>query len=256
MLVTAGSPVGCSLVGVVPAATRVAECFPPPVGELLHVGAVEDEHQGAPTRLTPKRGLVGEVTAPRKSRAKKRREGPSVPLALGDTGLGQGFATTDLTLGCGVLLLLGAGEDAHQGVPTRPTPKRGLVDEVTAVRKSRVKKRREGLPVPLAQGNPGSGQGLAVTDLTAAAEEVSRCQRGRWAADAESSDSAVLSRVVGLEELDRNTGRTPAFGLCGYLALHWAASGAHYNPLWADLRLAPNRERLCLFIERLWVHGP
>ena len=63
----------------------------------------------------------------------------------------------------------------------------------------------------------------------------------------------MLSRVVTTGELARNTGRIPADGLCGYLALQWAAAGADYAPEWAELRVVENRERLCHLLSRLLV---
>ena len=62
-----------------------------------------------------------------------------------------------------------------------------------------------------------------------------------------------MSRVVTADELARNIGRIPADGLCGYLALQWAAAGADYAPEWAELRVVENRERLCRFWVVYWL---
>jgi len=64
---------------------------------------------------------------------------------------------------------------------------------------------------------------------------------------------ATLSRVVDESELARNTGRIPAYGLCGYLALQRAAEGAGFAESWSDLRIEVNRERLVRFLSRLLV---
>ena len=87
-------------------------------------------------------------------------------------------------------------------------------------------------------------------DLTVREMEVRRYCKGRWSAVADREGRAVLSRVVTTEELARNTGRIPADGLCGYLALQWAASGVAYASEWAELRVVENRERLCRFLGR------
>ena len=80
-----------------------------------------------------------------------------------------------------------------------------------------------------------------------------RCSRGRWSAVADGSGLATLSRIVDTNELARNTGRIPAFGLCGYLALQWAAAGCGYEVDWADLRVEANRVRMGSFLTDLLV---
>ena len=80
-----------------------------------------------------------------------------------------------------------------------------------------------------------------------------RCTRGRWSAVADGSGLATLSRIVDSNELARNTGRISAFGLCGYLALQWAAAGSGYEVDWADLRVEANRVRMGSFLTDLLV---
>ena len=93
--------------------------------------------------------------------------------------------------------------------------------------------------------------GLA--DLTVGDTLLVRSTRGRWSAVADSGGLATLSRIVDNNELARNTGRIPAFGLCGYLALQWAAAGALYDSEWADLRVEASRVRMDLFLTDLLV---
>ena len=95
--------------------------------------------------------------------------------------------------------------------------------------------------------------GAATVDLTVNETVALRHRSGRWSAVSTTGGRAVLSRVVSEDELFRNTGRIPADGLCGWLALQWAASGVDYNPEWADLRVVENRERLCGLLRRLLV---
>ena len=99
----------------------------------------------------------------------------------------------------------------------------------------------------------GGRQDGGLADLTVGDVQVMWSTRGRWSAVADSGGLATLSRVVDSNELARNTDRIPAFGLCGYLALQWAAAGALYDAEWADLRVGSNRVRMDLFLTYLLV---
>jgi hypothetical protein len=94
---------------------------------------------------------------------------------------------------------------------------------------------------------------VALVDLTGELTLWPRCRRGRWSAVLDPTGGATLSRVVDESELARNTGRIPAYGLCGYLALQRAAEGAGHVEAWSDLRIEANRERLGRFLSRLLV---
>jgi len=89
----------------------------------------------------------------------------------------------------------------------------------------------------------------AMVDLT---EEFAPCRRhsmGRWSLSDSRCGGFVLSRVVGPDELDRNTTRIPAFGWCGYLSLEWAerqSRGVGGDGL--NLRLSHSRERMTSFV--------
>ena len=88
-----------------------------------------------------------------------------------------------------------------------------------------------------------------MVDLT---EELAPCRRhsmGRWSLSDSRCGGFVLSRVVGPDELDRNTTRIPAFGWCGYLSLEWAerqSRGVGGDGL--NLRLSNSRERMTSFV--------
>jgi len=95
-------------------------------------------------------------------------------------------------------------------------------------------------------------RGMAGTmDLTEEATLWPRYREGRWSAVADPSGGAILSRIVDERELARNTGRIPADGLCGYLALQWAAEGSGFDEVWLDLHLDASRARLVSFLDRL-----
>jgi hypothetical protein len=107
-------------------------------------------------------------------------------------------------------------------------------------------------PILLDAVGAGHSNG-GLVDLTVGDVLLRRSTRGRWSAVADAGGLATLSRIVGSDELARNTGRIPAFGLCGYLALQWAAAGTQYVAEWADLRVERNRARLDLFLTELLV---
>ena len=95
-------------------------------------------------------------------------------------------------------------------------------------------------------------RGMAGTmDLTEEATLWPRYREGRWSAVADPCGGAILSRIVDDLELARNTGRIPADGLCGYLALQWAAEGPGFDEAWLDLHREASRVRLGSFLDRL-----
>ena len=65
--------------------------------------------------------------------------------------------------------------------------------------------------------------GCEVIDLTTEWTTRRRLSAGRWSLLMQDHGLVQLSRLVGEEELDRNTVRVPALGWCGFLSLEWAS---------------------------------
>ena len=158
-----------------------------------------------------------------------------------------------------------SGESVGQGSPAGRVAealgarlgKQARVEELSVVKQRAWKVARgDSRPSSVVEDSvlvPAEAREGEVLDLTVDEVAVRRYGDGRWSAVAARDGFAVLSRVVTTGELARNTGRIPAEGLCGYLALQWAAAGAEYAPEWAELRVVENRERLCRLLSRLLV---
>ena len=98
--------------------------------------------------------------------------------------------------------------------------------------------------------------GVEVLDLCVPGRPARRLQCGRWSLTEGfgSGESWFLSRLVGLAELDRNSGRIEGMGMCGYLALEWASRvGFEADPVGLSLRDPGAAEQLAEFVDRISV---